>query len=75
MFTHAELETRQLISRKSATEFLNNKRSHTLFQTSFFLKVYENPYVKPQPNNEKFTKRGRQQQLLTCNTPSSKGYS
>ena len=59
----------------SAAEFLNNKRLHALFQTSFFLRAYQNLYVNPQPNNEKFMKWGRQQQLLTCITPSCKGYS
>ena len=29
--------------------------------------------ASPQPNNKEFTQRKRQQQLLTCNTPSSKG--
>ena len=32
----------------------NNVRR--LFQTSYFIKVYQNPYVKPQPNNEEFRK-------------------
>ena len=54
---------------------MNNKTPHTLFQSSFLLKAYQNPYVKPQPNNEEFKQRGRQQQLLTCNTPSPKDYS
>ena len=50
----------------------------------FFLKAYQNPYIKLKPNNKKFTQRRRQQQLVilmkqkrrkreTCNTPSSKG--
>ena len=38
---------------------MNNKRPHTLFQSSFLLKAYQNPYVKPQPNNEEFKQRGR----------------
>ena len=59
----------------SATEFLNSKSPHALFQTAFFYRDYQNPYVKSQLNNEEFTQRRRQQQLLTCNTPSSKGYS
>ena len=47
---------------------------HTLFETFFLLKAYQNLYVKPKPNNKKFTQQRRQQQILTCNTPSSKGY-
>ena len=35
----------------------------------------QNPHVKLQPNNEELMPRGRQQQLLTCNTTISKGYS
>ena len=53
----------------------NNKIPHNLFKAFFFLKAYQNPYVKPQSNNKEFTQRRRQQQLLTCNTQSSKRYS
>ena len=58
----------------SATEFRNNK-VRKLFDTFFFLKAYQNPYVKYQLNNNGFTQRRRLQQLLTCNTQNSKGYS
>ena len=30
-----------------ATEFLNNERPRTLFETFFFVKAYQNPNVKP----------------------------
>ena len=33
-------------NRRLITEFLNNKRSHTFLKTYFFLKDYQNPYVK-----------------------------
>ena len=67
--------TKQLINQPhvSATEFMNNQMPHTLFETLFFLKAYQNPYVNSQLNNQKFTQRRRQQRLLTCNTQSSKG--
>ena len=42
-----------------ATEFLNNKTHHTLFETFFFLKAYQNPYVNSQLNNREFTQRRR----------------
>ena len=31
----------------STTEFLNKKMPRTFFKTSFFLKAYQNLYVKP----------------------------
>ena len=58
----------------TVAKFLNNKRSHTVFKTFFFLEAYQNQYVKLQPNNKEFTERRRQQQLVTCNTPSYSGY-
>ena len=48
----------------SATEFRNNK-VRKLFDTFFFLKAYQNPYVKHQLNNNGFTQRRRL--LLTWN--------
>ena len=59
----------------SATEFMNKKMPHNLLKTFFFLKAFQNPYVKVQSNNKEFTQRRLQQQLLSCNAPSSKGYS
>ena len=57
-------ETRQLISRKSVSEFLNDKRSLALFTTSFFLKTYQNP-CQGQQHNKEFMQLSWQQQLLT----------
>ena len=53
--------TKQLInqSQVGATEYLNNKMHHTLFETFFFLKAYQNPYVNSQLNNKEFTQRRR----------------
>ena len=45
----------------SATEFMNNKRLYTLFKTFFFLKAYQNPYVKPYVICQEFTQRRWQQ--------------
>ena len=42
-----------------ATEFLNNKMHHTLFEIFFFLKAYQNLYVNSQLNNKEFTQRRR----------------
>ena len=47
----------------------------TLFETLFFLRAYQSLYSKPQRNYKEFAKRRWQRQLLTYNTPNSKGYS
>ena len=51
------------------------KIADTSFKTFFFSKAFKNPFVKPKPNNKEFMQSSWQQQLLTCNTRSSKGYS
>ena len=52
-----------------ATEFLNNTRSRTSYETLFFLKTYQN-LRQAQRNN----KRVRRKQQLLTSTPSSKDY-
>ena len=46
------------------TKFLNHERPHTLFQTFFFLKAYQNLFQALQ-NKKEFLQLRRQQQLLT----------
>ena len=51
------------------------KNASYFFKTLFFLKAYQNLYVKPQPSNKEFMQWRWQQQLLTFNTLGSKCHS
>ena len=66
MFFEKQPDTLSAVS--LCDEFLKNEMTHTLFETFFFLKDYQNPYVKPQSSNKEFAERRRQQHLFTCNT-------
>ena len=65
----ASTQVRQLTGSKTC-----DWKGLIFFKSFFFLKTYQIQYVKLQPKNEKFTQQRRQQQLLTCNAQSSKGY-
>ena len=58
----------------SATEFLNNERFHTSFQTSLLLKAYQSACLVLTKQWGVYATRATKQ-LLTCNTSSSKGNS
>ena len=47
------------------TEFLNNKRPRTLYETFYFLRDFQNPCQSQQNNKEEVTELRRPEKLLT----------